>query len=448
MSGTSGFWTVWWDRLRGGPRAASSPSENDDSHNSPSSVVILNSDDEITSPEGITWLLKCIFRETDLRRYVVSQNGAEIARSKTFREANQYLSEYYRQRVENPLRVRPSALEKRAYYALVVHQKETALNENAYQGNRQNLPESGYWPNPSIEQNGRSLFQELPFRRRSKFITKTTPLVSAGSCFALEIAHELQKEGYRYVVTERNFRGLITQDTSVLSDASAAWGIIFNSPSFRQLVERSFGLRQLPSILWQNGEKYMDPFREEITFASIEEYRSNWKPHLEASRAAFLQAEVLIITLGLNEIWSFKMDGSVFSRSPWRIAPSFVEHRVLTVAENVRDLDLMLKILRRHNPKLQIIVTLSPIPLHATFLHDRYHVVEANMHSKAVLRVAAQEFVEKNEGVHYFPSFELITYGFENPWREDHRHVTRAVVSRVMEMFRDMFVVERSFPST
>lgn len=441
MSEASGFWTVWWDRLRGGPRIASSSSENDDWSNTPSSVVILNSDDEITSQEGMSWLLKCIFPETDLRRYVVAENGAEISRCKTFREGNQYLYEHYRQRAENPAGSRPSALDKRAFEALLIHRRETVLNENAYQGHRQNLPESGYWPNPSIEQNGRSLFHELPFRRRSKFITKTTPLVSAGSCFALEIAHELQREGYHYVVTERNFRGFLTQDNSIFSDASAAWGIIFNTPGFRQLAERSFGLRRLPRILWQNGEHYMDPFREEMRFASVEEYLTNCEPHLEASRAAFMQAEVLIITLGLNEIWSFRMDGSVFSRSPWRIAPSFVEHRVLTVEDNVLDLELMLKILRRQNPNLQLIVTLSPIPLHATFLHDRYHVIEANMHSKAVLRVAAQEFVEKHEGVYYFPSFELITYAFENPWREDHRHVNRAVVSRVMEMFREMFVI-------
>ena len=323
---------------------------------------------------------------------------------------------------------------------MVIHQKETALNESAYQGRRQDSPESGYWPNPSYEHNGRSLFRELPFRRRWKFISKKTPLVSAGSCFALEIAHELQRDGYNYLVTERNSNGFLTDDTSVLSDASAAWGIIFNTPGFRQLVERAFGLRKLPRVLWSMGEHYMDPFREEMRFASVEEYLTNFDPHTEAARAAFMQAEALIITLGLNEIWSFKMDGSVFSRSPWRIAPSFVEHRTLSVEENVRDLELMLKILRRHNPNLRLIVTLSPIPLHATFLHGRYHVVEANMHSKAVLRVAAQKFVEKNEGVYYFPSFELVTYGFENPWTSDHRHVNRAVVGRVLEMFSEMFV--------
>jgi hypothetical protein len=434
--GAGSLWTTWYRRLRHGG-ATVAPSI-DYSRNASSSPVLLNTDDEITSQEGLTWLLKCIFRETDVYNFVVARSSTKVALCKTFREATQYLCAYYRDRAENPS---ASSLEKKAFEALLLHRKQTALNETAYQGHRQSRSESGYWPNPSDAQNGRSLFQEFPFRRHSKFISKTTPLVSAGSCFALEIAHELQRECYNYVVTERNFRGFLTQDTSVFSDSSAAWGIIFNTPSFRQLAERSFGLRRLPRILWQNGPYYMDPFREEVKFASTEEYLSNYELHLEASRQALTKAGVLIITLGLNEIWSFKMDGSVFSRSPWRIAPSFVQHRVLTVEENVADLELMLKILRHHNPNLQLIVTLSPVPLHATFLHERYHVVEANMHSKAVLRVAAQEFVEKQEGTYYFPSFELVTYGFENPWIEDHRHVSRAVVGRVMEMFREMYVI-------
>jgi hypothetical protein len=98
--------------------------------------------------------------------------------------------------------------------------------------------------------------------------------------------------------------------------------------------------------------------------------------------------------------------------------------------------------LRANNPKVKVIVTVSPVPLHATFLHETYHVVEANLHSKSVLRVAAQEFVEKNSDVYYFPSFELVTYGFENPWSEDQRHVDPQAVERIMKMFRQTFVVD------
>src|SRR5258708_4731215 len=437
---TSASLARWWNRLRTGPANRPSFDEREVSDSRSSPVTILNSDDEITSQGGLVWLLKCIFREPDLLEYVTQEVGPEVVKCRTFGEANRFLDDYYQRRSQSHEDSAAPTLDARALPPFTNHQKETALNRGAYAGRELNSSFSGFWPNPIDERNGRSLFQELPYRQCHKIITKKTPLVSAGSCFALEIAHELQGQKFNYLITERHSKGFLTKDPSVPSDASAAWGIIFNTPGFRQLVERAFGLRQLPRILWQLQNYYMDPFREEMRFGSIDEYLATYDSHTAAARAALTNAEVLIITLGLNEIWSFKMDGSVFARSPWRIAPSFVEYRTLTVEENVRDLELMLKILRKHNSNLQLIVSLSPVPLHATFLYDQYHVVEANTHSKAVLRVAAQEFVERHEGVYYFPSFELVTYGFENPWAADHRHVNRAVVSRVMEMFREMFV--------
>jgi len=110
----------------------------------------------------------------------------------------------------------------------------------------------------------------------------------------------------------------------------------------------------------------------------------------------------------------------------------------------VADLQLMLDILRRHNPEIQVIVSLSPIGLHATFLDESKHVVEANTHSKAVLRVAAEQFVNSNEGVHYFPSYELIMSCIERPWEPDQRHVSRDSVGRVMAMFEQIYVRQPS----
>ncbi len=69
-------------------------------------------------------------------------------------------------------------------------------------------------------------------------------------------------------------------------------------------------------------------------------------------------------------------------------------------------------------------------------------MVTANGHSKAVLRVAAEELVNRNEEVYYFPNYERFTYCIENPWEPDPRHVNREAVARVMELFDAMFVTE------
>ena len=413
-----------------------------DQSSSSRAVTVLSADEDASSILGLSWLLKCIFREDELHEYVKAEIGERVNACKTYEQANRLVYDHFLSKVSVPDLNQVHTLDCRAFQSVLAHQIQTRKNQKAYNITDQSTVESGCWPNPSWPANGRSLYTEFPFRRKFKFITPKTGLVSAGSCFAIEIAHELQRGGFNYVVTERNSGGrLITDPTQhVLSESSAAWGIIFNTPSFRQLVERAFGLRELPRILWQLQTYYMDPFREEIKFDCIEEYASNYDKHVASAHEALMRAEVFIITLGLNEIWTFKMDNSVFSRSPWRIAPSFVEHSTLSAEANIAELQVMLDALRRFNPNVKLIVTLSPVPLHATFLRERYHVVEANMHSKAVLRTAAQAFVERNEGVYYFPSFELVVFGSKDSWCEDQRHVNASAVSRVMEMFREMFV--------
>src|SRR5262249_41544891 len=100
----------------------------------------------------------------------------------------------------------------------------------------------------------------------------------------------------------------------------------------------------------------------------------------------------------------------------------------------------MLDLLRTWNPEIRIIVSVSPVPLHATFRAADTHVVVANGHSKAVLRVAAEEFVKRNRDVYYMPAYEVVMHCTRHPWDEDQRHVSREAVANVMKVFRSLFV--------
>jgi hypothetical protein len=340
-----------------------------------------------------------------------------------------------------------SAFHLNLYAKYLNHKREVLENKRAYLPADRFNPHAVFWPDPTEGGNNRSLFTELPVAKRTPIIDRNTKIVSAGSCFATEIAHYLIDNGYNYLVTEGN--GSRNEEYEVLGmeglpNASAAWGIIFNTPSFRQLVEKSFGQRELPHIVWSQPHKgenlYFDPFRENVAFRSIEAYEANYSAHVAAARRAFEGMDVFIITLGLNEVWSFAADGSVFSRSPWKAAPSLIRRNILTVEDNVNDLLQMAEILRRFNPKVKIICTVSPVPLHATFRADEYHIVAANTHSKAVLRVAAEEFVYRCPETYYFPSYEIVTVSTENPWAPDQRHVSRAAVAKVMSAFAKMYV--------
>ncbi len=127
---------------------------------------------------------------------------------------------------------------------------------------------------------------------------------------------------------------------------------------------------------------------------------------------------------------------------PWKLSPALLGRKVLTVDDNIRELQRLVDAWRPFNPDVRIILTVSPIPLLATFRSDECNVVVANCHSKSVLRVAAEEFAARNDGVTYFPAYEAVLYGTRQPFREDGRHVSRQALDRVMTMFRETFCAD------
>ena len=74
------------------------------------------------------------------------------------------------------------------------------------------------------------------------------------------------------------------------------------------------------------------------------------------------------------------------------------------------------------NPQAKIIVTVSPVPLIATY-EDR-HVLVSNCYSKAALRVAAEEIVAARPDIAYFPSYEIVMANAHRNFAEDQRSVT------------------------
>jgi hypothetical protein len=310
-------------------------------------------------------------------------------------------------------------------------------------------PNAVWYPNPT-RPGGTSIYDTLPVVENHGIVKKSTPIGSAGSCFAFEISTYLQHHGFNYVVTEQGediHRGVIQgcpgpNETSAYARFCANWGLLFNTPTMAQLAEKAFGERELPRLLVQTlndqGELlYADPYRENVWFASPEAYER----HREAIRKALLAAEVFIVTPGLNECWQFIGDGSVISRNPRSSGlTALLRHRVLSVEENVSYLQRFIDVVRAHNRKFKVIISVSPVPFMATGLGDTRHVLTANGHSKAVLRVAAEELVMHNRDVYYMPSYELVVMGIKDPWESDERHVKRSAVQRVMKLFEASFV--------
>ena len=327
--------------------------------------------------------------------------------------------------------------------------QESALQSfDCYRPEGKPNPKAVFWPNPIHPSAPQNKFEQLPYVIKHPIMTKATPIGSAGSCFAAELSKVLQEERFNYTISER----ITDPDSPVIVDGytpgedivkfCANYGIIFNSPSFTQLAEKAFNKNKQQKLLIPvQGGLYTDPYRENVFFKSVKAYKDDYQNHVEALKQTFLTCEVFVITLGLNECWMLK-DGTVLSRNPKSGMEHLIKHKILTVSENVAYIQKFFDIIKEHNPKFKLIVTLSPIPFLATGRGNTHHVIEANTHSKAVLRVAAEELVQNNEDIYYLPSYELVTECSQQPWEADHRHVTHETVKRVINMFKEIFVVE------
>ncbi len=254
---------------------------------------------------------------------------------------------------------------------------------------------------------------EKPFITREHFIT------AFGSCFAAHITNYLADNGYNI------FGGDLTLDSYVVRCGEG----MVNTFAVAQQFEWAFGERTLDAQLWHDKKGNAVGYDESVR---------------QQTRDIFERTDVFIITLGLSEVWYDKLNGDVFWRAIPRSEYDPERHgfKVSSVAENLANLETVYRIVRAHRPDATIVFTLSPVPLVATF--RPVSCITANSVSKAVLRVAADEFYRAHEGdghLFYFPSYEIVKEYFKDPYEKDNRHIRKSVVNTIMRTFDKHFLV-------
>lgn len=262
---------------------------------------------------------------------------------------------------------------------------------------------------------------------RIPLVDYETPIVSIGSCFASRIKVRLRDRGYNYVQTS---------DSPAARPTSAAWGTVFNAFCVEQEFRRASRGFAPAEESWLVAGRLASPYRKNVEWGGPEDRARERARHEKESREALEAAEVLIVTLGLTEVWYSLRDRSVFYQVPPAGVFDAGRHafRNSSVDENVLALRRALAAFRDINSDAAVVMTVSPVPLRATFRKD-VGAVAANVHSKSTLVVAAREVAGSKPRVFYFPSFELVTNVLPNPFKSDNRHVTPATEAEVMALF-------------
>lgn len=247
------------------------------------------------------------------------------------------------------------------------------------------------------------------------FVTHQTPVVAFGSCFAANISKYLHGRDYN-VLTMKDNKSYVTK----MGDG------IVHTFAIRQQFEWAFE-NKTPSLDLWHGYKAED-------FGYSEEARQD-------TLTLFNEAEMFIITLGLSEIWYDEPTGEVFWRAvpADRIDPTRHKFRVSTQAETLENLRAIRQMIRKHRGDVPIMISVSPIPLTATF--RPVACVTANAVSKAILRCAVDELIREvnDPKLFYFPSYEVVTTAFNHQWTEDRKHVYPHVLDFNMKIFEHYF---------
>lgn len=275
-------------------------------------------------------------------------------------------------------------------------------------------------------------------------ISANTKIATAGSCFAQHISRFLAETGCNYLVCEDG-DGLSGDERQRQNYGtfSARYGNIYTVAQLDQLYDASFGWRAPLDKAWErNDGRFVDPVRQQAVpdgFASIGELTEDRERHLAAVRQMFQEADVFIFTMGLTEAWRSRRDRTVYSAAPAVVAgiydPELHEFVNFTVSEVYSHLRNFLVKLRAMNPSIHVLLTVSPVPLKATY--ECRPVISSNCYSKSVLRIAAQMAIDEFEWVDYFPSYEIIS-GVQSGatyFEDDMRTVRRVGVAHAMRLF-------------
>ena len=249
-------------------------------------------------------------------------------------------------------------------------------------------------------------------------ISQNTQITAFGSCFARNISKHLAKRKFN-----------MTSASSPEIYISYMGEGMVNVHAIAQQFEWALEDKKIPDGLW-HGWKAED-------YGVSEDVRLKTKE-------AFLKTDFFIITLGLSEVWEDTVTGEIF----WRAVPlknydeTRHKFRVLTMEETKLKLEKIYSLIRLHIPKAQVLFTLSPVPLAATFRD--ISCITANSVSKSILRASLDEFLREKAldnkiNLFYFPSFEIISELFYEKFLDDGRHPKPEIIELIMIMFEGSF---------
>jgi len=246
-------------------------------------------------------------------------------------------------------------------------------------------------------------------------ISHTDRLVSIGSCFSENIGQRF--ENYKFNVNINPF------------------GQQYNPHSIAQAIERL--LQPAPytenDLVLHNEQHHSFHHHGTFSKSTVEETLKGINESLLKAAEDLKRATVLFLTFGTSHVFKLKETGAIVSNCH-KLPGTLFNQQLMMPDEIGAVLKAALDKLKQLNPKIKIILTVSPVRYFAFGAYE-------NSVSKAHLFSAIYALQQTNPDYYYFPAYELIMddlrdYRF---FADDMLHPNQQAIDYVWQSLADTF---------
>ncbi|MDZ4758751.1 MAG: GSCFA domain-containing protein [Bacteroidota bacterium] len=241
-----------------------------------------------------------------------------------------------------------------------------------------------------------------------------TKVLTIGSCFADNIGERLHADKLQTVVNP--------------------FGTVYNPISIFELLEASLlGGEPSEVLYYHDGETWQHHGFHSMYWNFDKEKLTHQLQKILTDTGNFLrEANVLMITFGTSVIYKLASNETLVNNCHKRPAKDF-EQDILELHAMEKAFAVLYKIVKEENPKLKIILTLSPV----RHLKDG---LELNAISKSLLRVLCSKLANEKD-ILYFPAYEtmlddLRDYSY---YKEDLLHPNDRAIDYIYHKFGEQY---------
>ena len=252
---------------------------------------------------------------------------------------------------------------------------------------------------------------QIPISKHENNISHKDKIMLLGSCFTENIGNKLSINGFETMINP--------------------FGILYNPFSICNSLDRIINLKFLLSEDLVQVNEFWYSYEHHGIFRNENSDNLLQTINLGISEAnSFLkQTNWLIITLGTAWIFFLKENNKILGNCH-KLNSQLIDRRLLTINEITENINLTINNIRKINPDIKIILTVSPIR------HWKQGFRE-NLISKSTLHLATDQICKSINNCSDFPAYEIVMdelrdYRF---YAEDMAHPSPQAIEYVWEQF-------------